>query len=115
LATHITETIKKYAPDILDREIVKELIENIKKDYSVIVEEVYPKKFDLGEIQTVLQNLLSEGVSIRNLPLILEAVADAAKLTTNLDTLSEYVRSGIARQISNALQGFDGKLKGSYP
>ncbi len=111
LATHITETIKKYAPDILDREIVKELIENIKKDYSVIVEEVYPKKFDLGEIQTVLQNLLSEGVSIRNLPLILEAVADAAKLTTNLDTLSEYVRSGIARQISNALQGFDGKLR----
>jgi len=61
LATHITETIKKYAPDILDREIVKELIENIKKDYSVIVEEVYPKKFDLGEIQTVMQNLLSEG------------------------------------------------------
>ncbi len=111
LATHITETIKKYAPDILDREIVKELIENIKKDYSVIVEEVYPKKFDLGEIQTVLQNLLSEGVSIRNFPLILEAVADAAKLTTNLDTLSEYVRSGIARQISNALQGFDGKLR----
>ena len=111
LATHITETIKKYAPDILDREIVKELIENIKKDYSVIVEEVYPKKFDLGEIQTVMQNLLSEGVSIRNLPLILEAIADAAKLTTNLETLSEYVRSGIARQISNSLQGFDGKLR----
>jgi len=58
-----------------------------------------------------MQNLLSEGVSIRNLPLILEAVADAAKLTTNLETLSEYVRSGIARQISNALQGFDGKLR----
>ena len=111
LASHITETIKKYAPDILDREIVKELIENIKKDYSVIVEEVYPKKFDLGEIQTVMQNLLSEGVSIRNLPLILEAIADAAKLTTNLETLSEYVRSGIARQISNSLQGFDGKLR----
>ena len=111
IATHITETIKKYAPDILDREIVKELIENIKKDYSVIVEEVYPKKFDLGEIQTVMQNLLSEGVSIRNLPLILEAIADAAKLTTNLETLSEYVRSGIARQISNSLQGFDGKLR----
>ena len=111
LATHITETIKKYAPDILDREIVKELIETAKKDYSVIVEEVYPKKFDLGEIQTVLQNLLSEGVSIRNLPLILEAIADASKLTTNLETLSEYVRSGIARQISNALQSYDGKLK----
>lgn len=111
LATHITETIKKYTPDILDREIVKELIENIKTDYSVIVEEVYPKKFDLGEIQTVLQNLLTENVSIRNLPLILEAIADASKLTTNLETLSEYVRSGIARQISNALQGFDGKLR----
>lgn len=111
LATHITETIKKYAPDILDREIVKELIENTKKDYSVIVEEVYPKKFDLGEIQTVMQNLLSEGVSIRNLPLILEAIADAAKLTTNLEVLSEYVRSGIARQISNSLQGHDSKLR----
>jgi flagellar biosynthesis protein FlhA len=111
LATHITETIKKYSSDILDREVVKELIDNVKTEYEVIVEEVYPKKFDLGELQTVLQNLLLEGVSIRNLPLILEAIADASKLTQNLDTLSEYVRSGIARQICNSLQGYDGKLR----
>ncbi len=111
LATHITETIKKYSADILDREVVKELIDNVKSEYEVIVEEVYPKKFDLGELQTVLQNLLLEGVSIRNMPLILEAIADASKLTQNLDTLSEYVRSGIARQICNSLQGYDGKLR----
>lgn len=111
LATHITETIKKHSADILDREVVKELIDNVKNEYEVIVEEVYPKKFDLGELQTVLQNLLLEGVSIRNMPLILEAIADASKLTQNLDTLSEYVRSGIARQICNSLQGYDGKLR----
>lgn len=111
LATHITETIKKYSADILDREVVKELIDNVKTEYEVVVEEVYPKKFDLGELQTVLQNLLLEGVSIRNLSLILEAIADASKLTQNLDTLSEYVRSGIARQICNSLQGYDGKLR----
>lgn len=111
LATHITETIKKYATEILDREIVKELIDNIRDEYAVIVDEVYPKKFDLGEIQTVLQNLLSEGVSIRNLPLILEAVADASKLTTNIETLSEYVRSGLSRQICNNLLGPDNKLR----
>lgn len=80
LATHLTETIKKHSPEILSREIVKELIENIKKDYSVIVDEVYPKKFDLGDIQTILQNLLNETISIRNLPLILEVIADASKI-----------------------------------
>lgn len=111
LATHITETIKKHSADILDREVVKELIDNIKSDYEVVVDEVYPKKFDLGELQTVLQNLLLEGVSIRNLPLILEAIADASKLTQNLETLSEYVRSGIARQLCNSLQGYDNKLR----
>ncbi|TDT68563.1 flagellar biosynthesis protein FlhA [Hypnocyclicus thermotrophus] len=111
LATHITETIKRHAADILDREAVKELIDNIKDEYNVIVEEVYPKKFDLGEIQTVLQNLLNEGISIRNLPLILEAMADASKLTQNIETLSEYVRIGLARQICNEFKGPDGKLR----
>ncbi|MBZ4682582.1 MAG: flagellar biosynthesis protein FlhA [Fusobacteriaceae bacterium] len=111
LATHITETIKRHAADILDREGVKELIDNIKDEYSVIVDEVYPKKFDLGEIQTVLQNLLNEGISIRNLPLILEAMADASKLTQNIETLSEYVRIGLARQICNEFKGPDGKLR----
>jgi flagellar biosynthesis protein FlhA len=111
LATHITETIKKYAADILDREMVKELIDNVKDEYAVIVEEVYPKKFDLGEIQTVLQNLLSEHISVRNLPLILEAMADASKLTQNVETLSEYVRIGLSRQLCNSLQGHDGKLR----
>ena len=111
LATHLTETIKKFAPEILGREIVKELIENIKKDYSVIVEEVYPKKLDLGDIQTVLQNLLNEGVSIRNLPLILEVIADACKINKNPEVLAEYVRSGLSRQICNSLQGSDKKIR----
>ncbi len=111
LATHITETIKKYAPEILSRETVKELIDNIKEDYKVIVEEVYPKKFDLGDIQTVLQNLLLESVSIRNLPLILEVLADASKLTKDVEILSEYVRSGLSRQICNSLKGSDKKIR----
>ncbi|BDU50123.1 flagellar biosynthesis protein FlhA [Haliovirga abyssi] len=110
LATHLTETIKKYAPEILSREMVKELIENIKTEYSVVVDEVYPKKFELGEIQTVLQNLLNEGVSIRNLQLILEIMADASKITTNVDILSEYVRSGLSRQICSTIVAPDDKI-----
>lgn len=111
LATHITETIKKYAPEILGRELVKELIENIKEDYSVVVEEVYPKSLDLGEIQTILQSLLSENVSIRNLPLILEILADASKLTRNIEMLVEYVRSGLSRQLCNEFRDSEKKLK----
>ncbi len=111
LATHLTETIKKFAPEILSREIVKELIENIKKDYSVIVDEVYPKKLDLGDIQTILQNLLNEGVSIRNLSLILEVVADACKISKNPEVLAEYCRAGLGRQICNSLIGSDKKLR----
>jgi len=111
LATHLTETIKKYAPEILSRETVKELIDNIKEDYKVIVEEVYPKKFDLGDIQTVLQNLLLENVSIRNLPLILEVLADASKITKDVEMLTEYVRSGLSRQICNSLKSLDKKIR----
>lgn len=111
LATHLTETIKKYAPEILSRETVKELIENIKEDYKVIVEEVYPKKFDLGDIQSVLQNLLLENVSIRNLPVILEVLADASKVTKDVNMLTEYVRSGLARQICNNLKATDNKIR----
>ncbi len=111
LATHITETIKKYAPEILGRELVKELIENIKEDYAVVVEEVYPKSLDLGEIQTILQSLLSENVSIRNLPLILEILADASKLTKNIEMLVEYVRSGLARQLCNEFRDSEKKLR----
>lgn len=111
LATHITETIKKYAPEILSRETVQELIENIKEDYKVVVDEVYPKKLDLGDIQTILQNLLLESVSIRNLPLILEILADASKLTKDVEILSEYVRSGLSRQICNNLKGADNRIR----
>lgn len=111
LATHLTETIKKHSPEILSREIVKELIENIKKDYSVIVDEVYPKKLDLGDIQTILQNLLNETISIRNLPLILEVIADASKINKNPEILAEYVRAGLSRQICNTLQSKDKKIR----
>ena len=111
LATHLTELVKKHAHEILGRESVKELLDNIKEDYSVVVEEVYPKQLDLGEIQTVLQNLLIEGISIRQLPVILETLADAAKLTRNIEALSEYARGGLARQICNNLKSNDGKLK----
>ena len=91
--------------------VVKELIENIKADYAVIVAEVYPSKLDLGEIQSVLQNLLQEGVSIRNLPLILEVLSDASKFSKKTDVLTDYVRIGLARQICNAAAGGDKKLK----
>lgn len=111
LATHLTEIIKKYAHEILSREIVKDLIDNIKEDYGVVVDEVYPKKIDLGELQSVLQSLLIEEISVRNLPVILEVLADATKITKNVDMLTEYVRSGLARQICNGLKANDNKIR----
>jgi flagellar biosynthesis protein FlhA len=98
IATHLTEVIKKHAMEILGRQEVQSLIETIKTDYPTVVDEVQ-KIFSIGEIQKVLQGLLQEQVSIRNLVVILETLGDFGGVTKDTAFLIEKVRQALARQI----------------
>ena len=100
IATHLTEIIKKYANELTGRQEVQVLLDNIKQNYPVIVEELIPKLMTVGEIQKVLANLLKEGVSIRDMVTILETLADYAPITHDADMLTEYVRQAMGRAIS---------------
>ncbi len=99
LATHLTEVIKKYAHEILTRQDVQELINNIKETNQTVVDELVPNILTVGEVHKVLQNLLREKVSISDLPLVLETLSDVAAKNKNTDILSEYVRNALAYQI----------------
>jgi flagellar biosynthesis protein FlhA len=99
VATHLTELIKTHAHEILSRQDVQSLIENVKQNNPTVVEELIPDLMTVGEVQKVLSNLLYERVSIRNLATILEVLADHARMTKDIDMLTEYVRQGIARHI----------------
>ncbi len=100
IATHLTELIKKYAHELMGRQEVQTLIDNVKQSYPAIVEELVPKVMSVGEIQKVLANLLKEGVSIRDMVSILETLADYAPVTHDTDMLTEYVRQSLGRAIS---------------
>lgn len=108
LATHLTEIIRRHAHELVGRQEVKLLLDGLKEEYGAVVDELVPNLLTLGEIQKVLQNLLREGVSIRNLVTILESLADYAALTKDTDVLTEYVREALARQISQAHTGDQG-------
>lgn len=101
VSTHITETIKNFAHELLGRQETKNLIDHLKESYSILVEEVTPNPLSIGDIQKVLAKLLKEKVSIRNLPVIFEALADYGRYTTDPDVLTEYVRQALARQITS--------------
>lgn len=100
LATHLTEVIRSHAPDLLGRQETKTLVDGLRGDYSAVVDELIPNLMSLGEVQKVLQNLLREGVPIRNLVTILETLADTAPITKDTDYLTEYVREALGRQIT---------------
>ena len=100
IATHLTEIIRSHIAELLTRQDVQNLIDNLKETNPVIVEELIPKLLGLGDVQKVLQNLLSEGVSIRDLLTIFEVLADHATTTHDTDVLTEYVRQGLKRAIS---------------
>jgi len=102
IATHMTEVIKKHAHELLGRQDVQTLLDNVKNSYPAIVEELVPKLLTLGEVQKVLANLLREGVSIRDMVTILETLADYAPVTRDTDMLTEYVRQALGRAISRA-------------
>ncbi|AVX31172.1 flagellar biosynthesis protein FlhA [Carboxydocella thermautotrophica] len=100
LATHLTEIIKSHAHEILGRQDVKKLLDNVKETNPAVVEELVPDLLNLGEIQKVLANLLREKISIRDLVTILETLADQARATKDIDVLTEYVRQALSRQIT---------------
>jgi flagellar biosynthesis protein FlhA len=99
IATHLTEIIKSHAPDLLGRQETSALLDNVKTHYPVVVEELVPNLLTVGEVQRVLQNLLRERIPIRNLLLILESLADAARVSKDVDFLTERVRAAMARHI----------------
>ena len=101
VSTHITEIIKTNAYDLLGRQETKQLIDHFKEQYPILVEEVTPNPLSIGEVQKVLAKLLKENISIRNLPVIFETLADFGKVTSDSDVLTEYVRQALARQITN--------------
>lgn len=101
IATHLTEVIRHHIAELLTRQDVQNLINNLKESNPSVVEELVPKLLGLGEIQKVLQNLLREGVSIRDLLTIFETLADYATTTRDTDILTEYVRQSLKRAISS--------------
>lgn len=101
IATHLTEIIKKHLDELLTRQDVQTLINNVKENNPTLVEELVPKLLSVGEIQKVLMNLLRESVSIRDLVTIFEALADNATSNRGTDILTEYVRQALKRSISS--------------
>ena len=100
IATLLTEIIRQYIAELLTRQDVQNLLNNLKESNPSLVEELVPKLLGLGEVQKVLQNLLKEGISIRDLLTILETLADYAGTTRDTDILTEYVRQSLKRAIS---------------
>lgn len=100
IATHLTEVIRQHIAELLTRQDVQNLINNIKDNNTALIDELVPKLLGVGDIQKVLQNLLSEGISIRDLVTIFETLADHATVTRDTDILTEYVRQSLKRAIS---------------
>ena len=100
IATHLTEIVRSHIDELLTRQDVQNLINNVKESNPVLVDELIPKLLGIGEVQKVLQNLLREGISIRDLLTVFETLADHAAVTRDTDVLTEYVRQSLRRAIS---------------
>jgi flagellar biosynthesis protein FlhA len=100
IVTHLTETIRTHAAELLTRQDVRTLLDQLKQSNAAVVEEVVPEVLSLGEIQRVLQALLSEGVAIRDLSAILESIGDKARVTHDIGVLTEYARQALGRSIT---------------
>jgi flagellar biosynthesis protein FlhA len=111
LVTHLSETIRRRCHEILSRQDVQVLLDNLKQTHPTLVNELIPAQLNVGHIQRILQNLLAEGISIRNLAGLLEKVSDYAPLTKNPDELSEYARRGLGPQLTRAYQTAGGGLR----
>jgi len=102
ISTHLTEVIKRHSHELLGRQEVKQLIDNLRENNSTLVDELIPSQMSIGDVQKVLQNLLREGVSIRDLVTIAETLADYSSVTRDANVLTEYVRQGIGRMLTRS-------------
>ncbi|MGB2992486.1 MAG: flagellar biosynthesis protein FlhA [Paenisporosarcina sp.] len=100
VSTHLTEVIKRHAHELIGRQEVKSLVENVRETSPAVIEELIPQMMAIGDVQKVLMKLLKEKVSIRNLLVILETLADYSSQTKDPDLLTEYVRQALSRQIT---------------
>ena len=111
LVTHLSETVRRRCHEILTRQDVQLLLDNLKQTNPAVVNELIPAQLSIGQVQRILQNLLAEGISIRNLAGILEKVGDYAASTKNPDELSEYARRALGSQITKPFQTESGALR----
>ena len=111
LVTHLSETVRRHCHEILTRQDVQALLDNLKQTHPAVINELIPAQLTVGQVQRILQNLLAEGISIRNLAGILEKVSDFAPLTKNPDELSEYARRALGPQITKPYQSENGNLR----
>ncbi len=111
LVTHLSETVRRNCHEVLSRQDVQVLVDNLKQTHPTVVNELIPALLSVGQVQRILQNLLSEGISIRNLAGILEKVGDFAATTKNPDELSEYARRALGGQLVKPFQNAKGALR----
>ncbi|MCX7712833.1 MAG: flagellar biosynthesis protein FlhA, partial [Chthoniobacterales bacterium] len=111
IITHLSETLKQVAPMILTRQEVQNMIDSLKSSHPALVSELFPDLVTVGVVQRILENLLREGVPIKNLPVILEAVADYAHVTKNPDELSEQVRKRLGLYFTGQYECEPGLIK----
>jgi flagellar biosynthesis protein FlhA len=112
VATHLLETLKGAAAELLGRQDVQEMLDTLKESYPALVEEVVPNRLSLGVLHRVLQRLLKERVPIRDLVTILETLADVSEQTKDPEALTEHVRRAMANVIGESFQGSDGAIRG---
>lgn len=110
LTTHLTEVLRRNADKLINRQDVKHLLENLKNDYPALIEEITPETLPISTLQKVLQNLLAEGIPIRDLSLICESLLEYYKVTKNVDVLTEYVRHNLSEIIKKLYQDHNGVI-----
>ena len=110
IATHLSEILKSHAFELLGRQECKALLDHLNETHPRLIEETVPKVLSLGEVQKVLQNLLRERVSIRDLVTILETLADFGTLTKDTDLLTEYARQSLSRTLCKSVQNENGEI-----
>jgi len=112
MVTHLTKIIQDYAPDLLGRQEVQRLIDGVKENYPKVVDEVMTTEgFELGTLVNILKNLLSEGISIKDLLSIFESIADQCKKTQNVSILTAAVRKRLARTIAYKYVSYEKTIK----
>lgn len=111
VATHLSKVIRSHADELLGRQDVQNLIDGIKESHPAVVEELIPKVMGIGGVQKVLQRLLKERISIRDLVTILETLADYGPMVRDIDQLTEYVRQALSRSICKQFSDEKGEIK----